>query len=108
MDKAKHAEIETDEERDKLLEGLSSLPYHERLTRFLRGSTRHWVTGGVNVVDFRPLYSVTLHHLQRQMAQEIHDLTNNEVTDQQLVRIRDILHHYSMFTLVFTDSASAH
>ncbi|KAJ4115388.1 hypothetical protein NW768_011240 [Fusarium equiseti] len=95
MDKANPRDIETDEERDKLLEGLSSLPYHERLTRFLRGSTRHWVTAGVNVVDFRPLYSVTIHHLQRQMAEEIHDLTNNEVTDQQLVRIRDILHHYT-------------
>jgi hypothetical protein len=82
-------------EDDKLLEGLASLPYLERLTCFIRGSTRHSVTGGVTVVDFRPLYSVTIHHLQRQLAEEIQKLTNADLTTPQLDRIRETLHKYS-------------
>ncbi|KAM5341705.1 hypothetical protein ACJ41O_014736 [Fusarium nematophilum] len=84
-----------DRDRDAVLEGLASLPYHERLTRFLRGSTRHWVTGGVNIVDFRPLYSVTIHHLQRQLAQEIHQIAEDDVTDEQLERIRQTIKKYT-------------
>ncbi|RYP04079.1 hypothetical protein DL765_010312 [Monosporascus sp. GIB2] len=62
-----------DANRDRLLKGLGSLPYHERLTRFLRGSVKHWVKGGVTVIDFRPFYTVTIHQLQRQLAEQIPD-----------------------------------
>lgn len=87
-------EFQRDRE-DELFEGLASLPYFERLTRFIRGSTRHSVAGGVTVVDFRPLYSVTIHHLQRQLAEEIQKLTGADLTAQQLDKIRDTLHKYS-------------
>ncbi|KAF2107046.1 hypothetical protein BDV96DRAFT_654136 [Lophiotrema nucula] len=81
--------------RYDVLDGLANLSYHERLTSFLRGSTRHWVAGGVTVVDFRPLYSVTLHHLQRQLAGEIEKVGKHEVTDQQLKDLRETLHQYT-------------
>jgi len=42
------------DERDDLLNGLALLPYHERLTRFIRGSTRHRFAGWVTVINFRP------------------------------------------------------
>ena len=82
-------------EEDNVLEGLAALPYHERLTRFIRGSTKHWVSGGVTIVDFRPLYAVTIHHLQCQLATELAKIEQDIVTDAQLERIRDILHKYS-------------
>ncbi|KAH7020516.1 hypothetical protein EDB80DRAFT_882552 [Ilyonectria destructans] len=82
-------------QEDELLEGLASLPYLERLTSFIRGSTRHCVTGGVTVVDFRPLYSVTIHHLQRQLAEEIQKIGDAELTTQQLEEIRETLHKYT-------------
>jgi hypothetical protein len=84
-----------DEERDELLEGLALLPYHERLTRFIRGSTRHWVAGGVTVIDFRPLYTVTVHHLQRKLAEEIKKVGKEDVTDNQLEDVKKTLHEYS-------------
>src|ERR1700761_9439107 len=84
-----------DDDCDSLLEGLALLPYHERITRFIRGSTRHWVHGGVTVVDFRPLYSATIHHFHRQLAEEIQKTTTDTVTDTQLNQIREILHKYS-------------
>ena len=84
-----------EDERDNLLDGLASLPYYERLTRFIRGSTKHLVAGGITVVDFRPLYTVSIHHFQRQLAQEIQKIENFEVTDSQLEDIRETLHNYS-------------
>jgi hypothetical protein len=84
-----------EEERDNLLDGLASLPYYERLTRFIRGSTKHLVAGGVTVIDFRPLYTVTIHHFQRQLAEEIQKIENVEVTSQQLEDIGVTLHNYS-------------
>ncbi len=59
-----------DNEWDELLEGLTLIPYHERVTRFIRGSTIHWFAGRVTVVDSRPLYTATVHHLQRRLAEE--------------------------------------
>jgi hypothetical protein len=87
--------LEKDEERDNLLDGLALLPYFERLTHFIRGSTRHLVAGGVTVVDFRPLYTVTVHHLQRQLAEEIQKIEKANITGQQLEDIRGTLHKYS-------------
>ncbi|KAL1794567.1 hypothetical protein ACET3X_006383 [Alternaria dauci] len=81
--------------RDKCLDGLAELPYHERLTRFLRGAAKHSVAGGISVIDFRPLYTVTLHDLQRQLAQEIQKVEGENVTDEQLSRMRRTLHEYT-------------
>lgn len=86
-----HEQVEDGNE----LEGLAVLPYHERLTRFIRGSTKHWVSGGVTIVDFRPLYAVTIHHLQYQLATELAKIEKDMVTGAQLESIRDILHKYS-------------
>jgi hypothetical protein len=86
---------EEDEERDNLLDGLALLPYYERLTRFIRGSTRHLVADGVTVVDFRPLYTVTVHHLQRQLAEEIQKIDKEDITGKHLEDIRETLHNYS-------------
>ena len=88
-------EEKKDDKRTDVLNGIADLPYHERITRFLRGSTMHWVKGGVTVVDFRPLYTVTLHDLQRQLVAEIHRAKHENVTDVQLKSIREILHQYS-------------
>lgn len=82
-------------ERDKELDGLASLPYYERITEFARNSTRHWVKGCNTVIDFRPLYAVTIHHLQRQLAQEIQVFSTTHMTDEQLGRIRALLKQYS-------------
>ncbi|KAI1275575.1 hypothetical protein F5Y07DRAFT_369703 [Xylaria sp. FL0933] len=82
-------------EEDNVLEGLAALPYHERLTRFIRGSTKHWVSGGVTIIDFRPLYAVTIHHLQYQLATELAKIEKDIVTGEQLESIRDILHKYT-------------
>lgn len=79
------------------LEGLSVLPYLERVTHFIRGSTRHRVPGGVTVVDFRPLYAVTIHHIQSWLARCIADVEKEEITEQQLERIRELLRQYSTF-----------
>ncbi|PMD59899.1 uncharacterized protein K444DRAFT_612963 [Hyaloscypha bicolor E] len=87
--------LERDEERDNLLDGLALLPYFERLTHFIRGSTRHLVAGGVTVVDFRPLYTVIVHHLQRQLAEEIQKIEKADITGQQLEDIRGTLHKYT-------------
>jgi hypothetical protein len=81
--------------RENCLDGLAELSYHERLTQFLRGAARHWVAGGISVIDFRPLYTVTLHNLQRQLAQEIQKVEGENVTDEQLCRMRETLHEYS-------------
>ncbi|KAI1421812.1 hypothetical protein F5Y12DRAFT_787237 [Xylaria sp. FL1777] len=86
-----HGEIEG----DNVLEGLALLPYYERLTRFIRGSTKHWVAGGVTIVDFRPLYAVTIHHLQHQLASELATIEHTIATEDQLESIRDILHKYT-------------
>jgi hypothetical protein len=83
-------------ERDKELDGLGSLNYHERLTEFIRGSTRHPVKNSITVVDFRPLYAVTVHHLQRKLAQEIRLILSEPVTDSQLEGISKLLQEYSM------------
>jgi len=82
-------------ERDKELDGLASLPYHERITEFARNSTRHWVKNCNTVLDFRPLYAVTIHHLQRQLAQEIQNFSMTDLTDEQLEKIRTLLKQYS-------------
>jgi hypothetical protein len=55
--------IDTKKARDEELEGLAAFQYHTRLTQFIRGATRHWVKGSTTVIDFRPLYAITIHHL---------------------------------------------
>lgn len=82
-------------ERDKELDGLASLPYHERITEFARNSTRHWVKNRNTVIDFRPLYAITIHHLQGQLAKEIQTFSATEMTDEQLEKIRVLLQQYS-------------
>ncbi|KAI1176226.1 hypothetical protein F4777DRAFT_284005 [Nemania sp. FL0916] len=82
-------------EEDNVLEGLALLPYHERLTKFIRGSTKHWAAGGVTIVDFRPLYAVTIHHFQHRLATELAQLEKNIATDEQLESIGDLLHEYT-------------
>ncbi|KAI2462982.1 hypothetical protein F4781DRAFT_152763 [Annulohypoxylon bovei var. microspora] len=81
--------------RGEVLEGLGLLPYHERLSRFIRGSIKHWVKGGVTVVDFRPFYTVTIHHLQRQLTEQIRRIEKTNITDSQLEDIRNILRKYT-------------
>lgn len=76
------------------LNHLKSLEYPERMTHFIRGSTRH-VSRGVTVLDFRPLYAVTIHHIQRQLAKEISLISESYVTDDQLETIRQLLGKYS-------------
>ncbi|KAH8629740.1 hypothetical protein IG631_14317 [Alternaria alternata] len=88
--------------RENCLDGLAELPYHERLTRFLWGAARHWVAGGISVIDFRPLYTVTLYSLQRQLAQEIQNVEEKNITDEQLSRMRGTLHEYSTSSLTLT------
>lgn len=78
-----------------ILEGLASLPFHQRMSHFARGSTRHWVAGGITVVDFRPLYTIAIHDLQRQLAGEIQKIETEDVTDGQLEHIRETLHKYT-------------
>ncbi|KAI1739588.1 hypothetical protein F4680DRAFT_466396 [Xylaria scruposa] len=82
-------------EEDNVLEGLALLPYHERLTKFIRGSTKHWVAGDVPIVDFRPLYAVTIHHLQHGLATEPSKIEKTIAIDEQLKGIRDILYKYT-------------
>ena len=47
-------------ERDKVLDGLGCLSYNERVAQFIRGSTRHSIKNDTTVVDFRPLYAVSM------------------------------------------------
>jgi hypothetical protein len=91
-----------DRGREDCLDGLAGLSYHERLTCFLRGAARHWVAGGISVIDFRPLYTVTLHDMQRRLAQEIQKIEGENVTDEQLSRMRGTLHEYSTSSLALT------
>ena len=95
-----------DGEREDCLHGLAELPYHERLTRFLRGATRHWVAGDISVIDFRPLYTVTLYDLQRKLAREIQKVDGGNITDEQLSRMRGTLHEYSTSSLTLTCTTS--
>ncbi|CAN9136360.1 unnamed protein product [Alternaria alternata] len=81
--------------RENCLDGLAELSYHERLTRFLRGAARHWVAGDISVIDFRPLYTVSLYDLQRQLAREIQKVEGENITDEQLSRMRGTLHEYT-------------
>jgi hypothetical protein len=46
--------------------------------------------------------AVTLYDLQRQLAQEIQKVEGENVTDEQLIRIRGILHEYSTSSLTLT------
>ena len=78
------------------LKHLKSLEYFERMTHFIRGSTRH-VSRGITVLDFRPLYAVTIYHIQRQLAKEISIISRGHVTDDQLETIRQLLEKYSTF-----------
>jgi hypothetical protein len=87
--------IDIRRERDEELDGLASLTYHQRMTEFARNSTRHWVKDSNTVIDFRPLYAITIHHLQRRIAQEIRLLNEKEVTDSQLENIQKLLKQYS-------------
>ena len=82
------------ERRDEGLSTLISLEYFERMTHFIRGSTRH-MSHGITVLDFRPLYAVIIHHIQRQLAKEIRDIAKTHVTDGQLETIRQLLGKYS-------------
>lgn len=90
-----------DNKHDDFLDGIANLSYHERLTQFLRGSTRHWVAGGVTVVDFRPLYTVNVHHPQRRLAKEIKKVEAEDITDLQLETIQETLHQYSVSSITF-------
>jgi hypothetical protein len=81
--------------RGCFLDGLTALPYHERISCFLRGSARHRVAGGVSVLDFRPLYAVTLHDLQRKLAGIIREVEREDLTKKQLTGTRATLHEYS-------------
>ena len=85
-------------ERDKELEGLASLEYHDRLSHFIRGSTIHSLnnnsTPTTTVVDFRPLYAVNIYNLQRQLVQEIHHVQSETLTDGQLARMQKALSQY--------------
>jgi hypothetical protein len=78
------------------LDTLMSRNYHERVTQFIRGSTRHR-SQGITVLDFRPLYAITIHHIQRQLAKEIRDISNSRVTDNQLEIIRQLIEKYSTY-----------
>lgn len=91
-DDAEHAK--SDEGSDSVLDGLTSLEYYERMTRFVRGASRHWVKSKT-VIDFRPLYAVSIHHQQRQITQEIRAVYKNNMTDEQLETIRKLLKQYS-------------
>ena len=93
-------------ERDKELDGLASLSYHERITEFARNSTRHWVKDCNTVIDFRPLYAVTIHQLQRQLVQEIQIFSATDMTDEQLEKIRVLIQQYSKtFYLAATEGS---
>jgi hypothetical protein len=81
--------------KDQDLAGLASLDYYERLTKFCRDSTRHWVEESTTVVDYRPLFAATIHHLQRELAQEIQNFSKITITDEQLHHIRQLLEQYS-------------
>lgn len=81
--------------RDEELGQLEALPYHDRLTEFIRGSTRHWVGDNITILDFRPLYAMNVHHIQRRLAGEIHHLLHSTTCDAQLERIRRTLRQYS-------------
>lgn len=82
--------------RDAELGYLESLPYHERLTEFARGSTRQLLKDNITVLDFRPLYAITLHHLQRSLAKEIQKMVQKTASDSQLERLETKLKRYSM------------
>lgn len=82
--------------RDEELGYLEALPYHERLTKFARGSTRHLLKDSVTVLDFRPLYAITIHHLQRSLAKEIQQMVQMTASETQLERLRITLRRYSM------------
>ena len=84
---------------ENILEGLAALPFHKRMSHFARGSTRHWAAGDITVVDFRPLYTIAIHDLQRRLAREIQKIETEDVTDQQLENIRGTLHSYSEFEM---------
>ncbi|KAK6954741.1 hypothetical protein Daesc_004710 [Daldinia eschscholtzii] len=81
--------------RDIELNGLASLGYHSRLTQFLRGASRHGIKGVTTVIDFRPLYAVNVHNLQKQLVQEIKDIIERDITDRQLEVIRRLLDRYT-------------
>jgi len=87
--------LQNRKKRDKELDGLADLEYHERLTRFARGSVRHWVNG-TTVLDFRPLYAVTVHQLQHQLATCVQVVTRETLDDKQLESLRVLLEQYSM------------
>ncbi|KAI0971597.1 hypothetical protein F4678DRAFT_479416 [Xylaria arbuscula] len=53
------------------------------------------ICNNVTIVDFRPLYAVTIHHLQYPLATELAKIGENIVTGEQLESIRDILHKYT-------------
>lgn len=88
-------EIDLRKARDEELCQLETLPYHERLTEFVRGSTRHCVGNNITILDFRPLYAMNIHHLQRRLAKEISHLLNSTTCDIQLERLRITLRQYS-------------
>ena len=79
------------------LNGLAAMTYHERISEFGRKSTRHWVNEDYcnTIIDFRPLYAITIHHLQRQLVEGIRVLEDEDLTDQQLGNTRKLLKQYS-------------
>lgn len=80
---------------DQELEGLARMEYYHRITKFACDTTRHLVGDSTTVIDFRPLYAVTIHHLQRQLAQEMQVFFKSDMDDAELEKITKLLKNYS-------------
>jgi len=96
LEKETSCSVTIRKQRDEELEGLASLKYHERITQFARGSISHLVDETTTVIDFRPLYAITLHDLHRQLAEQVQLIMKNEITDDQLKLMRRLSKRYSI------------
>jgi len=74
---------------------VAGLEFYDRVTHFIRGSTIRSAKSSTTVVDFRPLYAVTIYNLQRQLTQEIQLVKSEILTDLQLAKIQRLLEEYS-------------
>lgn len=92
----KSENLDTLHQRDQELEHLAAKDYHERLTEFLRDSTRKWVEGNsTTVIDFRPLFAVNLHHFHHQLGQVVQRVSDQNLADEELLDLRKLLEQYS-------------
>ena len=78
------------------LDGLTSLKNYERLTHFVRGSTRHAIDGQITVLDFRPLFAVATYHCQRELAREVSHALTDVVTEAWMERLQLLTQRYGM------------